>query len=69
MRRTQSVKAIVFGGSLTALALTMPAAAHAESGIEVVLNQAKIVKLARGADTYHLRPRQRETIACSDCCN
>jgi Flp pilus assembly secretin CpaC len=50
MRRTQ-FKAFAFRGILTALALTIPSAAHAESGIEVVMNQAKIVKLARGADT------------------
>lgn len=31
--------------------LALPTAAHAVSGIEVVMNQAKIVKLARPADT------------------
>ncbi len=51
MRRTQFVKAFVFRGILTALAMTIPAGAHAGSGIEVVMNQAKIVKLVRGADT------------------
>jgi Flp pilus assembly secretin CpaC len=38
-------------GALAALVLTATAAAHAEGGIEVVMNQAKIVKLARAADT------------------
>jgi Flp pilus assembly secretin CpaC len=34
-----------------AFAALASAAAHAEAGIEVVMNQAKIVKLARAADT------------------
>lgn len=37
-------------GALAAL-LGANVAAHAEAGIEVVMNQAKIVKLARAADT------------------
>lgn len=36
---------------LAAATFTMPAALAAERGIEVVMNQAKIVKLARPADT------------------
>lgn len=37
--------------SATVVLLALATAAHALSGIEVVMNQAKIVKLARPADT------------------
>ncbi|MCR4268295.1 pilus assembly protein N-terminal domain-containing protein [Nitratireductor sp. ZSWI3] len=37
--------------AVAACLLAAPAAAQAESGIGVVMNQAKIVKLARAADT------------------
>lgn len=36
---------------LPLLALLMPITAHAGDGIHVVMNQAKIIKLARAADT------------------
>ncbi|WP_163270632.1 pilus assembly protein N-terminal domain-containing protein [Chelativorans alearense] len=41
----------VFAAALLAGALALPGAAFAEAGISVVMNQAKVVKLARAADT------------------
>ena len=39
---------LIAGAAIAALSVTP---AHAQAGIEVVMNQAKIVKLARAADT------------------
>ncbi|GLS31589.1 Pilus formation protein N terminal region [Mesorhizobium albiziae] len=52
MHRAQIFK-ILFRQSLLAAAAAamMMTTAHAEPGIEVIMNQARIVKLARGADT------------------
>ncbi|MGF7008893.1 pilus assembly protein N-terminal domain-containing protein [Aminobacter sp. BE322] len=42
---------LFLGSALIAAAIVAPQQAHAGSGIEVTMNQAKIVRLARPADT------------------
>jgi Flp pilus assembly secretin CpaC len=45
------MKSVKIAALAASALLSLVAAAHAVSGIEVVMNQAKIVKLARPADT------------------
>ncbi len=51
MRLTQSFKVFFLHAAISVAALAAATGAQAEPGIEVIMNQARIVKLARAADT------------------
>lgn len=51
MRLTQSFRVFFLYAATSVAALVMTADAQAEPGIEVIMNQARIVKLTRAADT------------------
>lgn len=51
MRLTQSIRVFFLYAVTSVAAMVMGANAQAEPGIEVIMNQARIVKLTRAADT------------------
>ena len=51
MRLTQSIRVFFLYAATSVAAMVMGANAQAEPGIEVIMNQARIVKLTRAADT------------------
>ena len=51
MRLTQSIRVFFLYAATSIAAVVMGVSAQAEPGIEVIMNQARIVKLTRAADT------------------